>query len=166
MKRIRPLAVLAHLGLVHAADAQAHFLFTRIGPHAEGGRYVEVFFSENATSGDPKFVEKIAGTKLWAQTAPGKFQPLEVRKENDHLRAFLPSAPALSVAGHCEYGVLSRKDTSFLLEYYPKAVAGDAKGLAGLRPMDKLPLEIVATFDAGGVTLTALKDGKPVPEAE
>jgi hypothetical protein len=149
-----------------AAQAQAHFLFTRIGPHAEGGRQASVFFSENATAGDPKFVEKIAGTQLWAQTAPGKFQPLEVRKETDRLTAFVPSAPAVSIAGQCEYGVLTRKDVSFLLEYYPKAVVGDAKALGELKPLEKLPLEIVATFGEEGVTLTVLQDGKPVPGAQ
>src|SRR5438132_12641785 len=111
MRSIRPTFALLLVAILPAA-AQAHFLFTRIGPHAEGGRYVEVFFSENATAGDPKFVEKIAGTKLWAQTAPGKFHTLEIRKENDRLRAFLPSSPALSVAGQCQYGVLTRKETS------------------------------------------------------
>ncbi len=148
------------------AEARAHFLFTRIGPHAEGGRHVQVFFSEYATAGDPKFVDRIAGTRLWAQVAPGKFQPLEVRRETGSLRAYLPSAPAVSVAGHCEYGVLTRKDKSFLLEYYPKAVLGDAQSLEGMRPLEKLPLEIVATFAKDSVTLTALQDGKPVPEAE
>jgi len=161
------LAVLLAAGMSLAAvEAQAHFLFTRIGPHAEGGRRVSVFFSENATAGDPKFVDKIAGTQLWVQTTPGKFQALEVRKETDRLTAFVPSAPAISIAGQCEYGVLTRKETSFLLQYYPKAVSGDAKALSGLRPLDKLPLEIVATFGEGGVTLTALQDGKPVPGAE
>ncbi len=159
------LAVLA-AGMSLAGQAQAHFLFTRIGPNAEGGRRVDVFFSENATAGDPKFVEKIAGTQLWVQTAPGKFQPLEVRKQTDRLTAFVPSAPAVSIAGQCEYGVLTRKDVSFLLQYYPKAVSGEAKALGDLKPLEKLPLEIVATFGEGGVTLTALQDGKPVPEAE
>ncbi len=166
MLRQRMLVALAVAAASLIADARAHFLFTRIGPHTEGGRHVDVFFSEYATAGDPKFVDRIAGTRLWVQQAPGKFQPLEVRKEADSLRAFLPSGAAVSVAGQCEYGVLTRKDKSFLLEYYPKAVAGDAKSLEGMRPLDKLPLEIVATFANDSVTLTVLQDGKPVPEAE
>ena len=41
-------------------EARAHFLFIRIDPMAEGGRWAEVYFSEQAEAGDPKFVEKIA----------------------------------------------------------------------------------------------------------
>lgn len=148
------------------ATAQAHFLFTRIGPHAEAGRFVDVFFSEYATAGDPKFVDKIAGTRLWAQTLPDKFQALEVRKEVDRLTALVPSGPFASIVGECEYGVLTRKETSFLLQYYPKAVFGDAKALHDLKRCDKLPLEIMPRFTSDGVALQLLQDGKPVPEAE
>src|SRR5262249_14436595 len=58
--------------------AHAHFLFVRIGPPAEGGRSAEVYFSELAEAGDPRFIDKIAQTQLWLQTTPGKFEPLKV----------------------------------------------------------------------------------------
>lgn len=47
-----------------AQPARAHFLFIRITPPAEGGRAAEVYFSERATAGDPRFVENVAHTKL------------------------------------------------------------------------------------------------------
>ena len=53
------------------ASAHAHYLFIQIGPHAEAGRNVEVYFSERATAGDPKFVAKIVQTELWCQEEPG-----------------------------------------------------------------------------------------------
>jgi len=59
------------------ATARAHFLFIRIGPSAEAGRSAEVYFSEQAEAGDPRFVEKVAGQSSGAQTAPGKFEPLK-----------------------------------------------------------------------------------------
>ena len=65
---------------IGAASAQAHFLFIQVGPHAEAGRNVEVFFSERATAGDPKFVAKVAHTELWLQDEPGKFVPLIVNR--------------------------------------------------------------------------------------
>jgi hypothetical protein len=61
-------------------EARAHFLFIRIGPPAEGGRAAEVFFSEQAEAGDPRFIDKIAGTQLWVQKTPGKFEPLKAVK--------------------------------------------------------------------------------------
>ena len=147
-----------------AATAHAHFLFIQIGPHAEAGRSAEVFFSESATAGDPKFVAKIAHTELWRQDEPGKFTPLTVHRGTDRLRAYLPSGAAVSVIGRCEYGVLKR-DKSFLLRYYPKAVSGPPDDLAKLTRHEAIPLEIMPAFSKDSVTLTVLKDGKPVAGA-
>jgi hypothetical protein len=147
---------------LQVTDLFAHFLFIRIGDHAEGGRAAEVFFSERAEAGDPRFVPKIAHTKLWMQSQPGKFEPLTVAAASDRLRAVVPSKGAASVVGECEYGVLKR-DVPFLLQYFPKAVAGDPQKLNGLSSRREIPFEIMAEFKEGAVTLTALRNGKPVP---
>ena len=57
--------LLAGICSLPASPAQAHFLFIRILPPAEGGRAAEVYFSELAEAGDPRFIEKIARTELW-----------------------------------------------------------------------------------------------------
>src|SRR5580700_4557069 len=118
-RRLRRRVLLSFALLVllsRATHARAHFLFIRIGPQAEAGRSAEVFFSEQAEAGDPKFVAKIAHTKLWIQTRPGEFRELPVRQAADRLRAALPSDRSLAVVGECEYGVLARpKQTPFLL---------------------------------------------------
>src|SRR5580693_5905297 len=133
-------AVLFVLGL--APQARAHFLFIRIGAPAEAGRSAEVFFSEQAEAGDPKFVAKIAHTKLWIQTRPGEFRELPVRQAADRLRAALPAGRSLSVVGECEYGVLARPNqTPFLLRYYPKAVAGNPDELNRFAPRREIPFE-------------------------
>src|SRR3954471_19398312 len=85
-------------------QAKAHFLFVRILPPAEGGRAAEVYFSELAEAGDPRFVDKIASTKLWLQTEPGKFESLKVHKTADRLRAWLPASGNMAVVGSCTYG--------------------------------------------------------------
>ncbi|SIO28491.1 Protein of unknown function [Singulisphaera sp. GP187] len=143
----------------------AHFLFIRIGPAAEAGRSAEVYFSEQAEAGDPSFVSKIAGTKLWVQTAPGSFKPLEVREGVDRLRAPLPDAETLSVVGSCEYGVLARpKEVPFLLRHYPKAIAGDPEALNQLTARgEMIPLEIMGQIEGDKIHLVLLKQGKPVP---
>jgi hypothetical protein len=149
-----------------AAEARAHFLFIHIGPPAEAGRVAEVYFSELAEAGDPRFIEKVAHTQLWLQDAPGNFQPLKVHKAADRLRAFVPVSGSLAVVGVCEYGVLGRpKQTPFLLRHYPKAVAGDPKDLNLLRPRPEIPLEVVATFEGEQIIFTALREGKPLPGA-
>jgi hypothetical protein len=164
-------AVLALLSL--ATQARAHFLFIRIEPPAEAGRSAEVFFSEQAEAGDPKFVAKIAHTKLWVQTRSGEFRELTVRQAVDRLRAALPSDRSVVVVGECQYGVLARPNqTPFLLRYYPKAVAGNPDELNRLTPRREIPFEIQPVFEkdkeksAGGrVRLVALRDGKPIPNA-
>jgi Protein of unknown function (DUF3386) len=155
-----------NLGL--GQSAWAHFLFIRVGPMAEGGRSAEVFFSEQAEAGDPKFVDKIEGTALWLQTKPGAFAPLKVRKGTDRLRASVPPSGSLSVVGTCEYGVLARpNETAFLLRYYPKAVAGKPLEVNTFSRYD-VPgrLEIMPTFEDDRVTLALVRDGKPIPGVE
>jgi hypothetical protein len=151
-------------------EARAHFLFIRIDPMAEAGRWAEVYFSEQAEAGDPKFVEKIAATSLWVQTAaaPGAFQPLVVHKAVDRLRAVLPGSTSggVAVVGACEYGVLTRpKQPPFLLRYYPKAIAGRPEELNRLTPRGESPLEIQATVEGNSIRLVALQQGRPIPAA-
>jgi hypothetical protein len=160
----RTAAALLLTGLCAPQVARAHFLFIRIGAPAEAGRTVEVFFSEKADAGDPRFIGKVAGATLTLQSAPGKFQPLAVRQGADRLRATLPSAGPVNVTGFLEYGVLKR-ETSFLLRYYPKAVSGDPAALSAFGPRAGAALEIDAAFTGEQVTLRLLRDGKPVRDA-
>src|SRR5579884_1946263 len=163
----RIVLVMVGIGGLQVSPAHAHFLFIRILPPAEGGRAAEVYFSELAEAGDPRFVNKIAKTELWLQRTPGHFAALKVHKAPDRLRAWLPEEVAMVVVGRCVYGVLARpKQTPFLLRHFPKALDGSAAELNNMQAYGKLPLEIVAAFEDGGVRLTALKDGKPVPKAQ
>ena len=150
-----------------AGRADAHYLFVRILPPAEGGRAAEVYFSELAEAGDSRFVDKIAATRLWLQKAPGVFEPLPVHKATDRLRAWVPTTGSLLVVGECRYGVLAReKQVPFLLRHFPKALAGNPDELNRLRPHGKMPLEIAVTCEKDGLRLLALKDGRPVAGAE
>lgn len=165
MKRLLSVLLVGLLSwFMGTASAQAHFLFIQIGPHAEAGRHVEVFFSERATAGDPRFVAKIAHTELWRQDEPGQFVPLSVNRGTDRLRAYLSSGSSVSVVGRCEYGVLKR-EKSFLLRYYPKTVSGKPDEVAKLSRSEQIPLEIMPTFAKDSITLTVLRDGKPLPNA-
>jgi hypothetical protein len=160
------------------SEVRAHFLFIRIGPQAEGGRSAEVYFSEQAEAGDPRFITKVAHTRLWVQSRPGEFRELPVHPALDRLRATLPAERSLVVVGECQYGVLARpKEKPFLLRYYPKAVTGTALELNRMTPRSEIPFEIRATFETdvrrqtsgtdahGAVRLAALRAGRPVAGA-
>lgn len=153
------------VALFACAQSHAHFLFIRVEPPTGSATATEaqVFFSEQATAGDPMFVDKIDKTKLWQMSAGGSFEPLVVNKLKDRLTGNLVSGSSGVVVGFCEYGVLTR-NVPFLLRYYPKAIVGDPRKGQPLPARDKQLPEIVATFTQDAVTLTLMKDGKPVPE--
>src|SRR5262249_24010051 len=144
---LRCLIMLTGLGwALGQGRVEAHFLFVRITPHAEGGRAAEVYFSELAEAGDPRFIHRVAHTQLWMQRTPGSFEALKVHEAPDRLRAWLPVSGSIMVVGECRYGVLGRSNqTKFLLRHFPKALAGNPDELNRLKPYGKLPLEIVAT---------------------
>jgi hypothetical protein len=159
--------LLAGIWTLLGSAAQAHFLFLRILPPAEGGRAADVYFSDLPDTGDARFVNKIAQTELWLQKTPGRFDPLKVHKEDDRLRAWLPETGSLVVVGRCTYGVIARKGQKpFLLRHHPKALAGSPGDLNQMKPYGQFPLEILARLEPDGVRLVALKDGKPLPKAE
>ncbi|HEV3137730.1 MAG TPA: DUF3386 family protein [Pirellulales bacterium] len=148
-----------------ASFADGHFLFVRICPPAEGGRAAEVYFSELAAAGDPRFIAKVAAAKFWIQTTPGEFRPLEMLKLSDRLRAHVPIGGSLMVAGQLDYGVLAREgQTPFLLRHYSKAVAGPGDEVNRFGPKGTT-LEVVATFEADRILVTSLLNGKPLPGA-
>jgi hypothetical protein len=164
MPRVLFLAPLLLTGSL-VSTASAHFLFVRICPPAEGGRAAEVYFSELAAAGDPRFIAKVGSAKFWIQTKPGDFRPLEMRTLSDRLRAHVPVGGSLMVAGQLDYGVLAREgQTPFLLRHYSKAVAGPSDEVNRLGPKGT-NLEVVASFEPGRIVLTSLLGGKPVPRA-
>lgn len=152
--------------MVVANSACAHFLFVRILPAAEAGRFAEVYFSDQADAGDPRFIDKIASTKLWLQQKPGQFEPLKVHTTPDRLRAGIPSSGTLSVIGECTYGVLARpKQPAFLLRHYPKAIAGRAEEIHAMQSKKEIPFEIQLLPEGDALEFVALRDGKPIPGA-
>ena len=152
------------IGFGFPSQSNAHFLFIRVGEHAEAGKAAEVFFSERAAAGDPRFIGKVAGTRLWMQQESGTFVPLKPQLGTDRLRAYLPSEGAVSVTGVCEYGVLER-EVPFLLRYYPKAISGTTEEIHAFKPHEQMSLEIMTTIVGDAISLTLLDHGKPVPNA-
>lgn len=163
MKKITCIALVSLL--LAGASAHAHFLFVRILPVAEAGRFAEVYFSDEAEAGDPRFIDKIAATKLWLQQKPGDFVPLKVHVAADRLRAAIPANGSASVVGECTYGVLARPKGSFLLRHYPKAIAGRADDIHALLLKKEIPFEIQLRQTANGLEFIAHRHGKPIPNA-
>jgi Protein of unknown function (DUF3386) len=154
--------------LFGAVEARAHFLFIKVGPVAEGGRWAEVYFSEFAEAGDPRYITKVAaGTTLRIQKKPGQVEPLNALMARDRLRAIVPSTEPMIVYADCVYGVLDRTPP-FLLRHYAKGIAGTAEEINAFEPEVGTPLEISAKIVGEGkaIQLTALKERTPAPLIE
>lgn len=164
MRRATTIVVmLSVLGFVQRAHG--HFLFTRICPPAEGGRVAEVYFSEYATAGDPRYIEKVATAEFTLQTPGGSSRPLPMRKMSDRLRGHVPVSGSIQVSGKLDYGALDRPGApTFLLRHYSKAVAGTAEELNSLKPTGT-PIELHASFQPEQIVLTALLNGQPLANA-
>ncbi len=164
MLRRAVFALCGMLALLPTA-ARGHYLFTRICPPAEGGRVAEVYFSELAAAGDPRYIDKISRGKFFTQTKPGQFLPVEMRAQADRLRGHLPTTGPVMVVGAVDYGVLNRPaQPPFLLRHFCKAVAGEPQEVNSLQAQGA-PLEVLAQFEPSGVALTAMLRGKPLPKA-
>jgi hypothetical protein len=163
MRRICGFLVTAIL-FTSTSAAHAHFLFTRICPPAEGGRFAEVYFSEYARAGDPRYIAKVAPAEFQVQTAPGQWRALPMRRLDDRLRAHLPTTGPLVVAGKLDFGALDRPGSpTFLLRHYSKAVTGAPDELNAMAPLGT-PVELVAKFEAERIVLTALQGGQPLAD--
>ena len=84
----------AMLGTV--AGNLALTLGARGGVYIAGGivpRFLDFFAQSRFRA---RFVEKVASTRLWAQTTPGTFEPLKVTKGVDRLRAPLPGSGSVA----------------------------------------------------------------------
>jgi len=163
MRRSRVILA-AVLVLVHTSTTHAHFLFTRICPPAEGGRFAEVYFSEYARAGDPRYIAKVAPAEFQIQTTPGQWRALPMRRLDDRLRAHLPTTGPLVVAGRLDYGALDRPGSpTFLLRHYSKAMSGSAEELNQMAPLGT-PIELLAKFEAERVVLTVLQGGQPLAD--
>jgi hypothetical protein len=151
-----------------APEIRGHFLFIKVGPLAEGGRSAEVYFSEFAEAGDPRYISKVAaGTTLRIQTKAGQLEPLAASTARDRLRAVVPATGPMTVYADCVYGVLPRK-TPFLLRHFAKGIAGTPDEINALEPLVGTPLEIAPRVvdDGKAIRLTACKDRQPIPSAQ
>jgi hypothetical protein len=83
----------------------------------------------------------------------------------DRLRALVPTRGAMAVVGECTYGVLGKK-TPFLLRHYPKAIAGKPEEIQAFQRKVEIPFEIQLRIQGDEVEFTALRNGKPIPNAE
>jgi hypothetical protein len=155
------------LAMLSTAAAQAHFVWIGVEPDASGKPAAQVWFGEAATPGEADLIGRVAKTEVSVRGASGSGPALtlkEVQNAADKTGALVaPVADAnwQSVEAVCDYGVITRGDKPFLLQYYAKHLRpGAARELEARAASDKLPLVIVPLIADGQVRARVLWKGK------
>lgn len=165
----RVLIVVALLvGAATPRAAQAHFLWivTESKDEKSAGK-VKVYFGESAEPDDPSLLDRVTKAQVWAFKDGRKPEAvaLTLTKGTDALEAELPvelkNAPI--VLKH-SLGVLTRGESTFLLQYYAKAYPSALPGTwRAVNDLEKLPLEVVPKVDGDKVKFQVEWQGKTQP---
>ena len=167
MTRFTP--VIAAAFLAAATPAWAHFVWISVEKDSSGQPAAHVWFSELAEPDSADLLDKIAATKAWSRGADGKATTLKLAKHVEGNGGALIGpidAGAKALGASITYGVLTRRDQTFLLNYYAKYLEATPANFKTLGRDESLPLDIVPHTADTGVTLEVLYQGKPVAGSE
>lgn len=160
MKR---MALVFILLLACPALSHAHFLWLLTDSTSPQGK-VQVFFGEEAGPDDPALLDKVAKAEVWTVGGRGEPKLLTLTKGKDALEADLNGvARQATVILRHTYGVVAKGGEPFLLKYsaktYPFALPGTWQPVSDV---ERLPLEIVPSWNASKTVLQVLWNGKPL----
>ncbi len=167
--RALPLLLL----FVLARPAAAHFLWLTVEP-AEKSERVNLWFSETFEAGDAKLLDKVAMTKACVRGADGKQQPLELQKQvNEEQGAWTvpiatanPNTKASCVEATCDYGVITRGGSTFLLQYYARHLPEGAVNSKNAPSPAAFPLNVAARQDNDAIVINVDFQDKPAADAQ
>ena len=146
---------------------KAHFLWLMTEPAENGGR-VHVYFGEAAESDDPDLLDRVVKAQVWSIGRRGEPKLLSLSKGEESLTAELSAGQTQStlVLKH-SYGVLTRGDAAFQLNYYAKVYPFALPGTWGeVDDDERLPLEIVPSLDGKSTTLQVNWKVKAAPHCD
>lgn len=149
------------------AVSQAHFIWLLTGSGEDAGR-VQVLFGEAAEPDDPELLNLISKAQAWSAGKWGKPEKLTLKKGEEALEGTLSEkARQNTVILKHTYGVFTRGESSFLLNYYAKSYPYALPGTWNAVDDDKrLPLEIVPTREGNDTILQLTWNGKPSANSE
>jgi hypothetical protein len=164
------LVLLALIGI--SRSASAHFIWLQVDP-AEKPARVNLWFSESFAPGDANLLDKVSQTKAWIRGADGSNRPLELQKQaTGDQGAWSAAAEALQpdascIEATCDYGVITRGGSTFLLQYSARHLpTGDSGKLASAASHSSFPLEIAPSLEKNALRLNIQFEGKPATDAQ
>lgn len=149
------------------AVSQAHFIWLLTGAGEDAGR-VQVFFGEAAEPDDPELLSLISESQAWSVSKWGKPEKLTLTTGEESLEGTLSEKARQStiILKHT-YGVFTRGESAFLLNYYAKSYPYALPGTWNAVEDDKrLPLEIVPSREGDDTILQLTWLGKPAANSE
>ncbi|HEX5105801.1 MAG TPA: DUF3386 family protein, partial [Pirellulaceae bacterium] len=114
-------------------------------------------------------LDKIAATNARSRTADGNSAALKLTKHvegNGGAWIASVSADTKAFSASIKYGVLTRREQTFLLNYYANYLDASAGEFNALARDNVLPLDIVPEKNQKGVTLQVLFNGNPAVGSE
>jgi hypothetical protein len=154
------------IAVLAASPCEAHFVY--ILP-ASDHKEVRVVFSDSLRPDGKVPIDRIAATELVVVDASGKQTTLKWEKADHFLRAALAVPQTVLVGGATEYGwsqSVHTHNVPVLLKYYPKAIVGNPAAAEHLRLGVKAPFEILPLVRDGILQFQAVREDKPVPDAD
>ncbi|MDA1159766.1 MAG: hypothetical protein O2983_09170, partial [Planctomycetota bacterium] len=124
---------------------------------------VQVFFGKAAEPDDPELLDRIIKAEAWSVGGRGKPETLSLSKGEDALNATLPEKlQQNAVVLKHTYGVLTRGQSSFLLNYYAKSYPFALPGTWNvIGDKERLPLEITPTREGNTTIFQLTWRGEP-----
>ena len=151
------------LSLCLPSVTHAHFLWL-LTESAGDAPQVQVFFGESAEPDDPDLLDRVSSAKVWSVGFRGEPQTLALKKIDESLVAELtPQTAQTPIVLRHTWGVFTRGESSFLLNYYAKTYPFALPGTwRAIDDAERLPLEIVPERDGRSTVLRVEWQGKPV----
>jgi len=159
----------AAVWLTLSSAASAHFLWVAIESGRGEQREANVSVSEIAEPDSADLFAEIATVKVWGRSQDGKPANVSVTKQTrgdgGALVGNLPAGVA-TLSAHINYGVITRREQTFQLQYHAKYLDASAANWQSLARDEKLVFEIVPDTSGKEVSLEVLFQGKPLAGAE
>jgi hypothetical protein len=153
--------------LAMASGASAHFVW--IGSATKDGKLVVTSGFGEPGSVDKQFADRIKQAKYWVEGDAGKSSPLTMTLDQTagEYRGEVSGKRPSVVLATCDYGVFQREGVpASHLVYSAKRIVDAKVGWKDGNPRKELPIELLVEFTESKAILTAIHNGKPLPNAE
>ena len=146
---------------------KAHFLWLITKQTDSDHQYVELYFGEIAEPDDPTLLNRVKDVKVVSVSKEGQVKPVVLKLSDQDLKSTpVKFEDDKAICLKHSYGLMTRGDSSFVLNYYGKTYTNNSSDWASFPTAKQNDLDIVPTRKDEEFTFKVLLKGKPLPNAE